>query len=154
MAVFLDIPDEYNSDIDSVALQKNIQLLLIELHIPDTTEFSVAFVNDERIRELNQDFRGIDAPTDVLSFPSDEINPEDDTKYIGDIIISMDTVEKQSENARISHIDEIHLLIIHGLLHLLGYDHDTDENKDEMWKIQSRLLQLLHCPANPDQYEL
>jgi probable rRNA maturation factor len=154
MTVFLDIPDEYTSLIDSLSLRKNIQLLLIDLDIPEVTEFSVAFVSDERIRELNQDFRGIDAPTDVLSFPSDEINPEDGTTYIGDIIISMDTVQKQSDSAHISQIDEIHLLIIHGLLHLVGYDHDTEENKQDMWDIQSKLLQLLHCPANPDQYEL
>ena len=128
MAFYLDIPDEYAATIDSVSLRKNIELLLIKLDIPHTTEFSVAFVNDEHIRILNQDFRGIDASTDVLSFPSEEVNPEDNTTYIGDIIISMDTVRTQSENANISQLDEIHLLIIHGLLHLQGYDHDTDEN--------------------------
>ena len=154
MAFYLDIPDEYSSSIDSVSLRKNIELLLIKLEIPDTTEFSIAFVSDERIRVLNQDFRGIDTPTDVLSFPSEEINPEDNSTYIGDIIISMDTVHRQSENAHISQLDEIHLLIIHGLLHLQGYDHDSEENKKEMWNIQSKLLQVLHCPANPDQYEL
>ena len=154
MAFYLDIPDEYSATIDSISLRKNIELLLIELDIPESTEFSIAFVNDERIQLLNQDFRGIDTPTDVLSFPSEEINPEDNTMYIGDIIISMDTVLRQSENAHISQLDEIHLLVIHGLLHLQGYDHDTDENKKDMWNIQSKLLQLLHCPANPDQYEL
>jgi probable rRNA maturation factor len=154
MAFYLDIPDEYAASIDSIALRKNIELLLIELNIAEPSEFSIAFVNDERIRSLNQDFRGIDAATDVLSFPSDEVNPEDGTKYIGDIIISMDTVSRQSEKAHVSELDEIHLLIIHGLLHLLDYDHDTEENKEEMWNIQSKLLQLLHCPANPDNYEL
>ena len=154
MAFYLDIPDEYSSTIDSISLRKNIELLLIELEIPNSTEFSVSFVNDERIRLLNQDFRGIDAPTDVLSFPSEEINPEDNTTYIGDIAISMDTVNRQSEKAHISQLDEIHLLIIHGLLHLQGFDHDTEENKQKMWDVQSKLLQVLHCPANPDHYEL
>ncbi|MBI9049527.1 MAG: rRNA maturation RNase YbeY [Anaerolineaceae bacterium] len=154
MGIYLDIPQKFQSSIDSLALRKNIQLLLIEMEILDSTDFTIAFVDDPAIQALNLDFRGIDSPTDVLSFPSEESNPEDDSVYIGDIVISMDTVERQSVEDNVAPIDEIHLLIIHGLLHLLGYDHDTVNNKKVMWEYQARLLQLLHCPANPDQYYL
>jgi probable rRNA maturation factor len=151
---FFDIPPEYEERIDNLALRKNISLLLVELNISDSKAFTVAFMDDVAIQTINHQFRDVDTPTDVLSFPAEEVNPEDKTEYIGDILISMDTLERQSQEHHIAVLDELHLLVIHGLLHLLGYDHETEVQKSEMWQIQSRLLQLLHCPADPDQYYL
>lgn len=154
MTIFFDIPPEYEDKVDDQALRKNIELLMINLDMDDSMSFTIAFMDDVSIRSINQQFRDVDAPTDVLSFPSDEINPEDGSKYIGDILISMDTAERQSQEQRIDAVDELHLLIIHGLLHLLGYDHETDDQKSEMWQVQSKLLQILNCPADPDRYYL
>jgi probable rRNA maturation factor len=154
MGVHFDIAPEFEMLIDTTALRKNIQLITLHLNIPQETELTIAFVNDAAIQQLNLEFRGIDSPTDVLSFPVNEVNPEDDSVYIGDVIISMDTAKKQSEQQSISPLDEIYLLIIHGVLHLLGFDHDSLENKENMWAKQSELLQLLHCPANPDRYSI
>ncbi len=154
MGVHIDIAPEFEGIIDLVALYKNIQLMMVHLDIPEPTGFSIAFVNDAAIQELNKKFREIDAPTDVLSFPVEEVNPEDNSVYIGDIIISMDAATKQSQEQSITQLDELHLLIIHGFLHLLGYDHDTEEKKVDMWVEQSELLTLLNCPANPDRYTL
>jgi probable rRNA maturation factor len=151
MGVHIDFAPEYDGVIDIVALYKNIQLMMVHLDIPEPTDFSIAFVNDAAIQELNLKFREIDSPTDVLSFPVEEVNPEDNTVYIGDIIISMETAINQANEQSITILDEIHLLIIHGFLHLLGYDHDTEEKKKDMWVEQSELLVIFHCPADPDR---
>jgi probable rRNA maturation factor len=154
MSAFFDIPHQYESSIDLAALSKNTELISVDLNLPESTEFTVAFVDDAAIQKLNQNFREVNSPTDVLSFPVQESNPEDDSDSIGDSVISMDTAARQAQDQQISQINEIYLLMIHGLLHLLGYDHDTEDNKKAMWDVQSRLLQLLNCPADPDRYSL
>ena len=98
---------------------------------------TLAFVSDKRIRELNRQFRGIDKATDVLSFPAggpDELN-------LGDIAISAETAAKQAKENGLSFDGEIAQLILHGLLHLSGYDHETDN--DEMNRLELRLRRKL-----------
>ncbi|HEX7330101.1 MAG TPA: rRNA maturation RNase YbeY [Pyrinomonadaceae bacterium] len=98
---------------------------------------TIAFVSDKRIRELNRQFRGIDKATDVLSFPAggpDESN-------LGDIAISTETAATQAKENSLSFDDEIAQLILHGLLHLSGYDHETDNG--EMNRLELRLRRNL-----------
>ena len=98
---------------------------------------TIAFVSDKRIRELNRQFRGLDKATDVLSFPAggpDESN-------LGDIAISADTAATQARENGLSFDDEIAQLILHGLLHLSGYDHETDNG--EMNRLELRLRRKL-----------
>jgi probable rRNA maturation factor len=97
---------------------------------------TVAFVSDKKIRELNKQFRGIDKATDVLSFPSDETNE------LGDIAISIQTAARQAKENGLSLDEEIAQLILHGLLHLSGYDHETDNG--EMNKLELRLRKKLN----------
>jgi len=100
---------------------------------PENTEVSINFVTEEDIHELNREYRGIDSPTDVLSFECDGY--EDDMPYLdgmsfelGDIVVSVDRAERQAPEYGLSFTDEMSLLITHGLLHLCGYDHmDEDE---------------------------
>ena len=96
---------------------------------------TIAFVSDSNIRKLNQQFRGIDKATDVLSFPADE--PDN----LGDVAISVETAKKQAKDNGLSLDDEIAQLILHGLLHLSGYDHDTDNG--EMNRLELRLRRKL-----------
>ena len=96
---------------------------------------TIAFVSDRNIRKLNQRFRGIDKPTDVLSFPADE--PDN----LGDVAISVETAAKQSKENGLSFDDEIAQLILHGLLHLSGYDHETDNG--QMNRLELRLRKKL-----------
>ncbi len=98
---------------------------------------TIAFVSDKRIRQLNQQFRGIDKTTDVLSFPADEL----DESNLGDIAISIETAAKQAKENGLSLDDEIAQLILHGLLHLSGYDHETDNG--EMNRLELRLRRKL-----------
>jgi len=91
--------------------------------------FSVAFVSDRRMRELNSLFRGKDSTTDVLSFPHepDEFDPDKDN--LGDIVISAEQAQKQAAENELTLDIEIKQLILHGLLHLRGYDHETDNGE-------------------------
>ena len=97
---------------------------------------TIAFVSDQKIRQLNRQFRGIDKATDVLSFPSD--GPEDE---LGDIAISVETAALQAKENGLSFENEIAQLILHGLLHLSGYDHETDNG--EMNRLELRLRRKL-----------
>jgi len=97
---------------------------------------TVAFVSDQQIRKLNKQFRGIDKATDVLSFPTDEAD-----LALGDIAISIQTAERQAKENDLSTNGEIAQLILHGLLHLSGYDHETDNG--EMNKLELKLRKKL-----------
>ncbi len=96
---------------------------------------TIAFVSDKRIRELNRQFRGIDKTTDVLSFPTEE------ESNLGDVAVSVETAATQARDNGLSFDDEIAQLILHGLLHLSGYDHETDNG--EMNRLELRLRRKL-----------
>jgi len=97
---------------------------------------TVAFVSDQQIRKLNKQFRGIDKATDVLSFPTDAAD-----LALGDVAISIQTAERQAKENDLSTNGEIAQLILHGLLHLSGYDHETDNG--EMNKLELKLRKKL-----------
>jgi probable rRNA maturation factor len=98
---------------------------------------TIAFVSDRKIRELNRQFRGVDKATDVLSFPSG--GP--DESELGDIAVSVDTAATQAKENGLKLDVEIAQLILHGLLHLSGYDHETDNG--EMNRLELRLRKKL-----------
>ena len=104
---------------------------------PDTQDVTIAFVSDRQIRELNRQFRGIDTPTDVLSFPTEEPSGNN----LGDIAISLERAVIQAEENGMTLDDEIAQLILHGLLHLCGYDHVTDDG--QMNRLELRLRKKL-----------
>jgi len=103
----------------------------------DRVELSVALVDDATMHSLNRDYRDKDRPTDVLAFAMREGEPmaaipEEEPEMLGDVIISVDTANRQATRARRSLLDEVTMLLAHGLLHLLGYDHQTDAEEVEM----------------------
>ena len=106
-------------------------------------ELSIILTNDARLHELNLNYLGIDAPTDVLSFPASETDPETGARYIGDILISMPRAESQAEAVGHSLEAEVQLLVVHGVLHLLGHDHANVEEKARMWKAQAEILERI-----------
>jgi len=107
------------------------------------SELSIVLTNDARLQELNRDYLGIDAPTDVLSFPASETDPETGARYIGDILISMPRAQSQADAAGHPVESEVQLLVVHGVLHLLGHDHGEPEEKARMWKAQTEILESL-----------
>jgi probable rRNA maturation factor len=110
--------------------------------VPD---LSIAIDDDARLHELNQQFLDIDAPTDVLSFPSGEPEPDPETGriYLGDVIISYPRAVEQAGAAGHTVLAEMQLLVVHGVLHLLGYDHAEPEEKAEMWSAQANILKAI-----------
>ena len=98
---------------------------------------TIAFVSDKTIRQLNRQFRGVDKATDVLSFPADD----EDESNLGDIAISVDTAARQAKENGLTFDEEVAQLILHGLLHLSGYDHETDNG--EMNRLELRMRRKL-----------
>ena len=105
---------------------------------------TVTFIRDRAMRRLNRDYRGIDGPTDVLSFAyhEGEEAPEcDETSHIGDVVISVETAGRYARELGLSFDREIEFLVIHGALHLAGYDHETDDG--EMNRVERKLRKEL-----------
>lgn len=112
---------------------------------PDSTEVSISFVDNDSIHELNRDWRGVDRPTDVLSFECDGYDDDmpvfdDEVFELGDIVIAPDVAEGQAPEYGLSFAHEMSLLVTHGLLHLCGYDHIDDDEAQEMEKRERELL--------------
>ena len=123
-------------------LRKFVSLLSRRLRV-DSYSFSIVLVSDRAIRRLDRDFRNQNKPTDVLSFPTgpDDV-PHLDKPGLGDIIISVETARRQAFARHHSLERELCVLVIHGLLHLLGYDHEVDrgEMRRKELKLQRELL--------------
>jgi probable rRNA maturation factor len=109
-------------------------------------DLTIVLTDDGQLQELNREYLDIDAPTDVLSFPASETDPETARHYLGDILISIPRAEQQARTAGHNLEAEAQLLTVHGTLHLLGYDHAEDEDKTRMWKAQAEILERLGIP--------
>lgn len=152
MKIFID----YSNEQDKLSPPEDFEQLieqctaaaLEEEEISEDAEVSVTLVDNERIRELNNEFREIDRETDVLSFPmgddeSFEVDPDNDAILLGDIVISLEKARAQAEEYGHSLRREVAFLITHSLFHLLGYDHMTPEEETEMFAKQEKVLQKL-----------
>lgn len=131
--------DEMNCGLTYEFFTKVAESVFNELDMQDNQyEISLLLTDDETIKQLNKEYRNKDKSTDVLSFPmEDEI-------MLGDIAISVDTAKRQAEEAEINLDRETAFLFIHGLLHLLGYDHETSqEDEAEMFALQEKILKKL-----------
>ena len=133
-------------------LEKAIQAALGSNQVDRVVSLTVVITNDEQIRELNRTYRGVDAPTDVLSFGnqsnSTAISGADDS-YLGDIVISYARASEQASLFGHSVDEEISLLAVHGVLHLLGYDHEEEGDKQRMWTLQNAALDRLGIEWRP-----
>ncbi|HOQ29309.1 MAG TPA: rRNA maturation RNase YbeY [Armatimonadota bacterium] len=119
--------------------------LLERENLPGEIEISVLFTDNEGIRQLNREYRGIDTPTDVLSFPlstPEELAqaPEETEVLLGDVVISVETAREQARQQGHSIKRESALLLTHGLLHLLGYDHGSEEERERMRQMESEVV--------------
>ncbi|WP_280768500.1 rRNA maturation RNase YbeY [Salipaludibacillus daqingensis] len=144
----IDIIDETDAlSTDEQKLVGNVlETALIKEAIPKESELSVTFVSDERIHELNKEYRDIDRPTDVLSFAlnegDDEVNSDQMSmpNLLGDIIISIPRAKAQAIEYGHDFQRELCFLAVHGFLHLIGYDHDSKENEEKMFIKQEDIL--------------
>ena len=143
--------DNQQDFLESALLQRAARLTL-EISTPLNPSFesaaldadiTIVLTDDAQLHELNLEFLGVDAPTDVLSFPASESDPETGTPYLGDILISIPRATQQAQAAGHPVEAEVQLLVIHGTLHLLGYDHAEAEEKTKMWNAQSEVMSRL-----------
>ena len=141
--------DYRKDDLEKLPLHELAQFVLAREERPFNTEVSISFVTDEAIAELNEKYRGKQGPTDVLSFECDGVDDdlsamtlaEDPIFELGDVIIAPDVAARQTREFGTSFEEEISLLLVHGLLHLCGYDHVEDNEAEAMEKREADILE-------------
>lgn len=141
MKIEILITDETESGLKPELFQQAAESVMEELDTSfEECEISLLICGDSQIKELNKEYREKDYATDVLSFPMAD-NPYDEGGMLGDIVISLDTAKKQAQEADIALEREISFLFIHGLLHLMGFDHELGEaEEEEMFSLQEEIL--------------
>lgn len=136
-----------NAAVPEIANEAFVQRVLLEAarQIGEFGEVSVSWVTDAEIHRLNRDYRGIDTVTDVLSFSFLEgaTDPSDGTRVLGDIVVSLPTAEQQALAYGHSLERELAFLLVHGYLHLIGYDHEDSAAEERMFALQEQVLDRL-----------
>ncbi|MCS6871796.1 MAG: rRNA maturation RNase YbeY [Anaerolineae bacterium] len=162
--IHTDIRRAYRALVPIKQLKAAISQTLAAHNVPHGTALTLVVTDDETVRQLNQQHRGIDAPTDILSFPYEPF-PQTMTEamlvyaessadssadlaaelqpYLGDLVIALPYTQRRAAALGHALADELILLVVHGTLHLLGYDHDNAENQARMWQKQAELLAAL-----------
>ncbi len=127
----------------SLLLKNAAQMALDYTGSREHVEAAVVLTGDDQLHELNRQFLGVDASTDVLAFPAGEIDPDTQNTNLGDVLISYGRAQAQAEAGGHPVEAELQLLAVHGVLHLLGYDHANPEEKAAMWAAQAGILARL-----------
>ena len=141
--ITLDIFDDFYPYVDpKLVEQAALETLQFVSAIKGAT-LTIVITRDKELAKLNNQYLGIDTPTDVLSFPAGFTDPENDSPYLGDVIISYPRAEEQAKIGGHTVMDEIRLLVIHGVLHLLSYDHEKPSDKVIMWDAQEKIIRQL-----------
>lgn len=130
-------------DFPKALLERTARAVLTHQKQSPDADLSIVLTDDARLKRLNRDYLGIDAPTDVLSFPASESDPQTGSPYLGDVLISIPRAKAQARVAGHALEAEVQLLVVHGVLHLLGHDHAEAKEKKKMWKAQAEILDHL-----------
>jgi probable rRNA maturation factor len=146
----IDIANEAGIDVDEVRLVAVARFTLDQMKIHPLAELSVLLVDEQTMAKLHKEWMGEAGPTDVLAFPMDELRPphlggradehHPGDELLGDVVLCPQVAAEQAEKAGQSTQDELELLCVHGILHLLGYDHADPEEHAEMFGTQDELL--------------
>ena len=147
----IEVLDESGAEVDVRELSRLARFAMDRMRVHPQAELCIKLVDEATIAELNEQWMEKAGPTDVLAFPMDELRPgmvdeEPEEGVLGDLVLCPAIAERQAEEARTkgqagySTADEIDLLTVHGILHLLGYDHAEPEEHREMFGLQARLL--------------
>ena len=147
----IEILDESEAAVEVGELSRLARFVIDRMRVHPQAELCIKLVDEATIAELNEQWMEKQGPTDVLAFPMDELRPglvdeEPEEGVLGDLVICPAVAERQAEEARAkgqdgyATSDEVELLTVHGILHLLGYDHAEPEEQREMFGLQARLL--------------
>lgn len=149
MSRVIDIQNDAGYPLGVEQLQQAVEQVLTLQDAPPDACLTIVVTDDATVQALNVQYRGIDAPTDVLSFPAEALPEElqgNEPPYLGDVILAYPYALVQAEQEKHPIADSLALLVIHGTLHLLGYDHDTPEHRVAMWQAQDTALRTLGIP--------
>lgn len=137
----MEIINEVNQDIKELKeVERFIDYVLQKLKLEDVI-FDIIIVDNSKIKKINKEYRNIDNHTDVISFALEDFcDIKTEVRILGDVYISIDKAKEQAKDYEHSLLRELSFLSIHGLLHLLGYDHEQEEEEKEMFELQERLL--------------
>lgn len=141
--ILVDISPDFAAQVPASLLEGAAQATLQHQKADPTVDLSIVLSEDEQLQQLNRQFRGIDAPTDVLSFPANYLDPDSGHLYLGDVLISYPRAVAQAQAIGQPIEAEVQLLVVHGILHLLGHDHAEAEDKAKMWAAQNQILNEL-----------
>ena len=145
MPYYVELQNKGNYPLSAQRITAAAETVLCAHSRQDGSALTIVVTTNEAVQELNLRHRAIDAPTDVLSFPADAppIEIPDEAPYLGDLVIAYPYALQQAQQAKIDVDDSFILLVVHGTLHLLGYDHDGAEKRAEMWSIQADMLKKM-----------
>jgi probable rRNA maturation factor len=143
--VSIEILEESGTDVDVSGLSRLSRFVMDRMRVHPLAELCIKLVDEDTIAELNERWMEKTGPTDVLAFPMDELRPglvneEPEEGVLGDLVLCTAVAERQAAEAGHSAEEEVELLTVHGILHLLGYDHAEPEEHKEMFSLQERLL--------------
>jgi probable rRNA maturation factor len=147
--IHIEVSENLSSKTEADVLVRAAKASLTYHNAPEESDLTILLTTDDQLHQLNLEYLGIDGPTDVLAFPADYIDPDTKTAYLGDILISLERAELQAEAGGHSVEAELELLVVHGVLHLLDYDHAGPDEKSKMWAAQSEILAHLGNPLSP-----
>jgi probable rRNA maturation factor len=148
----IEVLEESGAEVDVKRLSRLSRFVMDRLRVHPQAELCIKLVDEETIAELNEQWMGKEGPTDVLAFPMDELRPgtvndeDPEEGVLGDLVLCPQVAERQAAEARdkgqrgYTTTDEVDLLTVHGILHLLGFDHAEPEEHAEMFGLQARLL--------------
>jgi probable rRNA maturation factor len=141
--IFIEAIEGLAPQISADLVERAARQALAHQSAPAESDLTIVLSDDAQLHELNRQWMGTDAPTDVLSFPSDETDPESGNRYLGDILISVQRAAEQAQAAGHATEAEVQLLVVHGVLHLVGHDHAEAGEKAKMWLAQGEILSQL-----------
>ena len=151
--VTVQIDDQFQDQVEWETLQRTALATLAYQNIEEPVELAVVVTDDAAMQDLNSKHRGVDAPTDVLAFSNENLGPFVGApglpRYLGDVLISFQRAEVQSAQAGHEVRAELQLLLVHGILHLLGYDDVAEEQRARMWDAQAAILEALEVRVQP-----
>jgi len=141
----IEVQNESGMEIDELRTQRLARFVMDRMRVHPLAELCVTAVDEETIAELNVRWMEKEGPTDVLAFPMDELRPglvneEPEEGVLGDLVLCPSVAAAQARTAGHSTADELDLLTVHGILHLLGYDHAEPDEQREMFGLQAQLL--------------
>jgi probable rRNA maturation factor len=141
----IEVLNESGTDVDAHELSRLSRFVMDRMRVHPLAELCIKIVDEATIAQLNEQWMDKEGPTDVLAFPMDELRPglvteEPEEGVLGDLVLCPAVAERQAAEAGHPTKDEVELLTVHGILHLLGYDHAEPEEHREMFGLQDRLL--------------